>query len=467
MTPSTLTLRLTTMAIASIAFAILPVNSAQTSALPPAPTTPVAAPPSAGRIDLNLDGVEVRQALRMLADLSGQGLIIDEDITGTVTLKIHDLPWQEALDLILASKRLTAEPHGRALRILNKERHEERPAAEFVVIPLHHLHVEHAAALAEGRPWQMASTPVSCGSELNSPPSIPRTASRQTAPDRGSNPPSVDAMAGARILSPKGQILIDHAHHRLLIKDSPTRIATLQRLLSLFDQPTRQVMLEARIVIADTAFSRNLGVRLGARWAQGSSLMILPATLSDASTLTPSATATTDLLRIELDALEQTEKGRVIANPRVMALNRTPAVITQGEQLPIQNSTTTNGSISTQTTYKDALLCLLVAPDILDNNLIQLDIEVHKDSRGRSLKGTTHQGAEVFPIDTHRLKTRVRVKHGETLVLGGIYQEDRGDNQSAIPLLSDIPLLGRLFRSEGETRRNRELLVFLTPHLVD
>lgn len=432
-------------------------------AAPPfaASSTPTA--PASTRIDLNLDGVEVRQALRMIADLSGQGLIIDEDITGTVTLKVHDLPWPEALELILASKRLTTEAHGRALRVLNKEHLEERPTTEFVAIPLRHLHVEQAAALVEGRPWQTTTIPASCGSEVT--PSQPTSratspaAARQSSAVQG----SAAATAGPRLLSSKGQLLIDHAYPRLLIKDSPSRLATLQRLIALLDQPQRQVMLEARIVIADTAFSRNLGIRLGARWARGSSLMILPATLTDPS---PLAAATTDLLRIELDALEQTEKGRVIANPRVMALNRTPAVITQGEQLPIQNSTTTNGSISTQTTYKDALLCLLVAPNILDNELIELDIEVHKDSRGRSLN-SSNPGAEAFPIDTHRLKTRVRVKHGETLILGGIYQEDRSDRQSALPLLTDIPLLGRLFRSDGETRRNRELLVFLTPHLVD
>ncbi len=425
-------------------------------------TTPT--PPASGRIDLNLDGVEVRQALRMVADLSGHGLIIDEDITGTVTLKVRDLPWQEALDLILASKRLTTEPHGLALRVLNKAQQEERPATEFVAIPLRHLPVDQAAALVEGRPWQTTASPVSCGSEVAPPQPTSRAthqaATQPLASERGPNP----STAGPRLLSPRGQLLIDHAYPRLLIKDSPSRLATLQRLIALLDQPQRQVMLEARIVIADTTFSRNLGIRLGARWARGSSLMILPATLTDAS---PLAAATTDLLRIELDALEQTEKGRVIANPRVMTLNRTPAVITQGEQLPIQNSTTTNGSISTQTTYKDALLCLRVAPNILDNELIELDIEVHKDSRGRSLSSGNGQGAEAFPIDTHRLKTRVRVKHGETLILGGIYQEDRGDSQSAFPLLTDIPLLGRLFRSEGETRRNRELLVFLTPHLVD
>lgn len=442
--------RLITLAI--IAMSLTCLHPAAISAQTPAPTS--------GRIDLNLDGVEVRQALRMLSDLSGQGLIIDEDITGTITLKVRDLPWQEALDLILASKRLTAEPHGRALRILNKERQEERPVADFVAIPLRHLQVEQAAALIEGRPWQTTTSPVSCNSEASIPPRATGRAVRQVTPKHTVTPQTPN---GPRLLSPKGQLLIDHAYPRLLIKDSPSRIASLQRLLALLDQPARQVMLEARIVIADTTFSRNLGVRLGARWAQGSSLMILPATLADAS---PLATATTDLLRIELDALEQTEKGRVIANPRVMTLNRSPAVITQGEQLPIQNSTTTNGSISTQTTYKDALLCLLVAPNILDNDLIELDIEVHKDSRGRSLNNT-NQGTEAFPIDTHRLKTRVRVKHGETLILGGIYQEDRGNNQSGIPLLADIPLLGRLFRSEGQNQRDRELLIFLTPHLVD
>jgi len=448
---------LTAMTLLALSGAAL---SAPTSAVPTS-----AALPTGGRIDLNLDGVEVRQALRLLADLSGQNLIIDEDITGTITLKVRDLPWQEALNLILASKRLTTEPHGGALRVLHKERQEERPAAEFVAIPLRHLQVEHAAALIEGRPWQTAPSPVTCGSEVTPPPPTSRgTRAATPRPPAPEHAPERAPTAGPRLLSPKGQVLIDPANARLLIKDSPSRLTSLQRLLALLDQPTRQVMLEARIVIADTTFSRNLGIRLGARWARGSSLMILPATLTDAS---PLSATTTDLLRVELDALEQTEKGRVIANPRVMTLNRTPAVITQGEQLPIQNSTTTNGSISTQTTYKDALLCLLVAPNILDNNLLELDIEVHKDSRGRSLNNSNSQGAEAFPIDTHRLKTRVRVKDGETLILGGIYQEDRGDNQSAIPLLTDLPLLGRLFRSEGQTRRDRELLVFLTPHLVE
>ncbi|MBM4189580.1 MAG: hypothetical protein FJ210_02540, partial [Betaproteobacteria bacterium] len=134
---------LTAMTLLALSGAAL---SAPTSAVPTS-----AALPTGGRIDLNLDGVEVRQALRLLADLSGQNLIIDEDITGTITLKVRDLPWQEALNLILASKRLTTEPHGGALRVLHKERQEERPATEFVAIPLRHLQVEHAAALIEGR----------------------------------------------------------------------------------------------------------------------------------------------------------------------------------------------------------------------------------------------------------------------------------------------------------------------------
>ncbi|TSA20899.1 MAG: hypothetical protein D4R70_04615 [Betaproteobacteria bacterium] len=420
-----------------------------------APITAATVPSENGRIDLNLDGVEVRQAIRMITDLSGQNFIIDEDISGLVTLHIRNTPWQEAIALILASKKLRAEPHGHAIHITATPPHEDKNTADFVELTLRHLHAENAAALLEGRPWQTPVTTANCSSDFGVNTAAGNNRNSPTRPANTERPTT-----GARLLGPKGQLIVDTQHNRLFIKDSPNRIATLQRLLVTLDQPTRQVMLEARIVIADTTFSRDLGLRFGARRTQGDTIMILPATVTNAATI---SSATADILRIELDALEKNEKGRVIANPRVMTLNRSPAVITQGEQIPIQNSSTTNSTVSTSTTYKDALLCLLVTPNILEHGSMELAIEVHKDSRGRSISG---QDTGAVPIDTHRLKTQVRVNDGETLILGGIFQADHSTRQSAVPLLADLPLLGRLFRSDGQTQRDRELLVFLTPHLT-
>jgi type IV pilus assembly protein PilQ len=419
------------------------------------PITTATIPSENGRIDLNLDGVEVRQAIRMITDLSGQNFIIDEDISGLVTLHIRNTPWQEAIALILASKKLRAEPHGHAIHITATPPHEDKNTADFVELTLRHLHAENAAALLEGRPWQTPVTTANCSSDFGVNTAAGNNRNNPTRPANTERPTT-----GARLLGPKGQLIVDTQHNRLFIKDSPNRIATLQRLLVTLDQPTRQVMLEARIVIADTTFSRDLGLRFGARRTQGDTIMILPATVTNAATI---SSATADILRIELDALEKNEKGRVIANPRVMTLNRSPAVITQGEQIPIQNSSTTNSTVSTSTTYKDALLCLLVTPNILEHGSMELAIEVHKDSRGRSISG---QDTGAVPIDTHRLKTQVRVNDGETLILGGIFQADHSTRQSAVPLLADLPFLGRLFRSDGRTQRDRELLVFLTPHLT-
>lgn len=423
--------------------------------------------PEPAHIDMHLDAVDIHSAVRLLATLSGQSLSLDANISGPVTLHVQDRPWPEVLDLLVASFGLERETHGGSFRLYLPENPTgaTATATPYETITLTHWPVEQALALVEGQPWQTPLNNVTCSSE---PDSRAQIASEQNAQHTAGKTRGKTTLA--RLLSRRGEAHADFTHNQLILRDSPAQLAQIRALLQHFDQPEPQILLEARIVIADTQFSQALGVRLGARQIQGSSVILLPATIGTEAlngTTPPSTLGTTnvgDLLRIELDALATSQQGRVIANPRVVTRNRQAAVITQGEQIPLQNSTTSNGSTSTSTTYKDALLCLRVAPNVRGADRIALDLELHKDSRGTSLR--LDNGDTAYPIDTHRLRTQVTLRDGETLVLGGIYQTDASADEQRVPLLGDIPLLGLLFRSERQQQRARELLVFLTPRIL-
>lgn len=424
------------------------------------------------RYDFSFHDIEVRHALRHLAEAAGRNLIVDDTVHGRMDINLVQVDFDEALSLILASQGLVREDHGRSIRVAGPERvlHErETKGLASALLTLRYLRADHAAALLEGRPINdVAAVSVSCHTQSIHAESVrgDRQGTHAAPPHLSAQTP-VQTQATARpvsvprLLGPRGRVLVHPTQNMILVQESPGRLAEVKALLARLDQPPQQVMIEARIVMADTDFSQALGVRLGGRKSSGQSTFVLPATLGDPGRAGLENTA--DLLRVELDAMERDQRGRIVANPRILSLNQQPAVILQGEQIPVQNTSTANNTTMTSTTYKDALLCLRIEPRILDRDALLLDIELQKDSRGQAIQEADQV---LYPIDTRRLQTRVMARHGETVVLGGIFQEETGDVRRGLPLLQDIPLLGRLFRSDERSERRRELLVFLTPSIV-
>jgi type IV pilus assembly protein PilQ len=289
-----------------------------------------------------------------------------------------------------------------------------------------------------------------------------------------------------RIISARGTASSEPQTNTLLINDTASKQAEIAEMLNLIDVPARQVMIEARVVVADDGFSRQLGVRFGVKGSNTVDNSRIGLSNSAANAATTGGTVAPfnvdlpvagaagtlglsllnlgrgNLISLELSALEADNRGKIISSPRVITANQKPAVILQGTQLPNVTPGTANSPATV--TFKDAFLCLLVNPQILNNDSIILNVEVQKDAPGTPVN--LGSGGIAYPIDTKRVKTQIRVQNGETAVLGGIYEQNKRGDVTKVPFLGDIPVLGHLFRTDSRQDAKTELLVFLTPRIV-
>jgi type IV pilus assembly protein PilQ len=281
-----------------------------------------------------------------------------------------------------------------------------------------------------------------------------------------------------KILTKRGRATYELKTNTLIITDTARKIQEVRELLARLDVPARQVMIEARVVVATDGWSRDLGARLGISAAKtvgkvsGNDIQLgtfgsgqaLPA-VTGAGDLALSLLdlANGNLLSLELRALEADDKGKVISNPRVVTSNQKPAVILNGTQVPYVTTSVTNGVVQQTVTFKDAFLCLLVDPQILNNDAIILTVEVQKDA----VRIVPEIGNDIPAIDTKRIKTQVRVNNGETLVLGGIFDGTERALVKKVPLLGDVPVFGNLFKTTSKENSKTELIIFLTPRILD
>jgi type IV pilus assembly protein PilQ len=270
----------------------------------------------------------------------------------------------------------------------------------------------------------------------------------------------------------------------MVVTDTLERHAAIEEVLKSIDLPSKQVMIEARVVVADDTFSRDLGAKLGFQGSgkSGNTGFGLGTYDSSATAATTGVSATSPvsnvnlsalgapslgftifnastaaILSLELQALEADNRGKIVSNPRVVTTNLRPAVIMQGKQIPYLSSSGTSGPT---TTFKDAFLCLLVSPQVLNNDSIILNVEVTKDAEGTNYVG-------VGPaINVKRVKTQVRVNNGDTAVLGGIFEQTLRNDTSKVPFLGDLPYLGNLFKSNSKQDAKSEMLIFLTPRIL-
>jgi type IV pilus assembly protein PilQ len=418
------------------------------------------------KLSLNFQNVEVRAVLQVIADFTGLNIITSDTVGGNLTLRLKDVPWDQALDIVMQAKGLDMRKNGSVLWIAPKDE----------LLTKEKLELEQRSQIAELEPLRTETF------QLN----------YQKADDFKKILDNAGG-GGKSVLSKRGSAVIDPRTNQLFVTDIASKLEELRKLVQKTDIPSRQVLIEARIVEANDTFSQNLGAKLslvGQRRSTGGSNVIetggvqnadgsapglnllnnqsvngnnvsLPANgISGASpgsiALSLFSAAGTRLIGLELSALEADGKGKILSSPRVITADQLKATIEQGTELPYQIATSSG---ATSLAFRKANLRLEVTPQITPDGNVILDVDVNKDSVGQQ----TLQG---FAIDTKHVKTQVLIENGGTVVIGGIYIQQDRDTVTKVPLLGDIPVLGHLFKNTARTNDKTELLIFLSPKII-
>ncbi len=449
-----------------------PVSQAQASAQQPKYT--------GQRLSLNFQSIKVRAVLQLLADASGQNIVVSNSVHGSVTLRLHDVPWDQALHVILQIEGLGDRHQGNVILVA--------PQAELAAREKAELAAEHAVQQLE---------PL-------------RSEYIQINYAKAANLAALIKSQGHSLLSKRGSVTVDKRTNTLLVQDTPQRLEQIQRLVHRLDVPVRQVLIEARIVLVNNDFERKLGTRLGLTDYQANGTNGIVATTGTAAgTDTMVSSAITNqqtfpagtpisqniaiptgsnaserynvnlpvanpagsiafgilsgnyLVDLELSAAQAETDAKIVSSPRVITANQRQAEIMQGVEIPYQQSASSG---ATSIAFKKAVLELKVTPQITPDNRIILSLEVRDDEVGQEVVASG--GVQVPAIDTREVMTQVLVNDGQTVVLGGILQTNNTDTINKVPWLGDIPIIGHLFKNTDHTNNKDELLVFVTPKIV-
>jgi type IV pilus assembly protein PilQ len=419
------------------------------------------------KLSLNFQNVEVRAVLNVIADFTDLNIITSDTVTGNITLRLKDVPWDQALEIILQTRGLDSRRSGNVIWIAPRDELATR---------------EKLALEAQNQISDLEQT---------------RTESFQMNYQKAVDVQKLLSDPNQRILSKRGSAVVDARTNTLFVQDTPTRLEEVRRLLAKIDVAVRQVMIEARIVEANETFSRNLGSRIGfhqagnnfpggqgARFTVGGSLedtgfhtgqtIDVPSftgnSLSNnmrASGLNGFAagqfsfilfnTSLTRFLNLEISALEADGKGKIIASPRVLTADQVEALIEQGTEIPYQQATSSG---ATSLAFRKANLALKVKPQITPEGNIIMTLDVNKDQPGP----VTTFGVQ---INTKHVKTEVLVENGGTVVIGGIYEQNDRTDTTKVPFFGDLPLIGWLFKNNATATGKTELLIFITPRIVN
>ena len=419
------------------------------------------------KLSLNFQNIEVRAVLQVIADFTSLNIITSDTVSGNLTLRLKDVPWDQALDIILQAKGLDMRKTGNVVWIAPREE----------------LATKEKLAL-ESRQQISDLEPV-------------RTESFQLNYQRAEDFQKVITDATQRILSKRGSAVVDARTNQIFVQDTPSKLDEIRELLKKTDRAIRQVLIEARIVEATDTFSRNIGTRLGYHdlTGRGSSLggdhrAVVGGGLADTGVHTGQASTTpnfltdstftnfaapglggvlpgqaslilmndamTKFLNLEITALQADGKGKIISSPRVITADNAEAIIEQGTEIPYQQATSSG---ATSVSFRKATLSLKVKPQITPDDNIIMKLNVNKDSVGAA----TSAGPA---IDTKQVSTEVLVENGGTVGLGGIYTQDESSTITKVPLLGDIPILGFFFRQDLRNNNKNELLIFVTPKII-
>ncbi len=433
-------------------------------------------PYSGQKLSLNFQDIPVRSVLQILADFTGLNIIAADSVKGNVTLRLNNVPWDQALDLILKAKGLGKRKEGDVVWIA--------PLDE--IIKLEKKELEHVQFKEQKEPLRTEIIQLNYAKAadiMQVLKGMQRTAARQetgTVPeyttnfDEGASAAVDGAVAGGSILSARGEVNIDPRTNILIVKDTPSNLEAVRQLVLRLDRPVRQVLIESRVVIADDGFSRELGVKLAARRDSGSlgnrqtsiggaldavgSIVDLPAAVGPGAggAFGIAIFKLNDyLMRLEISALQAENRGEVVSMPKVVTQDQTKASIEQGVEIPFQ-TVSQNG---TQTQFKEAVLKLDVTPHITPDDRVVMDLMVKKDAQGDITPGGV-------AINKREIRTTVQVANGETVVLGGVYEREKRKTVDKVPFFGDLPGFGFFFRKTAVTDRKNELLIFITPKIL-
>jgi type IV pilus assembly protein PilQ len=428
------------------------------------------------RLTLNFQDIETRAVLQLLAETSGRNMVVSDTVQGNVTLRLRNVPWDQALDIVMTTKGLDMRQNGNVIIVAPAEEIAARETADL----------EARNAISELEPMYSEFLQVNYAKAAD-----------------------LAALIGAEgansLLSERGSIAVDDRTNTLLVQDTADRLEDVRRMVRALDVPIKQVLIESRIVVVNDDFSRDLGVRLGVTGYRengtdgaavisgtgtGTDTMVnsIVENLGSTGQITPvQLPVLTDrynvnvpiaeaagrfslavlerdyLVDLELTALEAEGRGEIVSTPRVITANQKEARIEQGVEIPYQQSAS-SGATTVQ--FKKAVLSLTVTPQITPDNNIIMDLRVHKDNVGDVIS-TGGLGGTVPSIDTRAVETQVLVENGQTVVLGGIYETERRETVTKVPFLGDIPAVGALFRSKQMQNDKSELLIFVTPRILE
>lgn len=422
---------------------------------------------SGERLSLSFQDIEVRAVLQLIADFTGLNIVVSDTVNGNITLRLQDVPWDQALDIILKTKGLDLRKQGNVMLVA--------PAAEIAA--RERLELENQKQAQELAPLHSEFIQVNYA--------------------KASELAALLKNDKASLLSERGNVKIDPRTNTLIVQDTAHNLGQIRNLIQRLDIAVRQVLIESRIVIATDDFSRDLGVRFGAAGTKvynngrdfttigGSNsgyvdfgpgnVGFIPKDGDDEAGLivdlpvaNPAGAISlavgrigSHLLQLELSAMESEGKGSIISSPRVITANQKAATIEQGVEIPYQEA---SSSGATSVSFKKAVLGLTVTPQITPDDRVLLDLQVNKDSRGPNVN--LSGGGSIPSINTQSVTTQVLVDNGETVVLGGIYEQTATEGITRVPLFGDLPLIGYLFRSKTKIDNRSELLIFVTPKIL-
>lgn len=418
------------------------------------------------RLSLNFQDIPIRAVLQLIADFTDLNVVVSDTVTGNLTLRLKNVPWDQALDIILKSKGLAKRKSGKVMLIAPSE---EIAAQEKIDL-------EAQQAVTELAPLQSAFFTINFAKvkELE------------------------ELFSGEKsMLTSRGYVLTDERTNSIMVKDTESSLSEIRRILTKLDVPVRQVLVESRIVIANEKFKEEFGTRFGQNNvnADGNTLTTTSGTIagtdsvvtsgltniSAGNTITPVDLASVNdrlnvnmpvlnptgvfslailgensLIDLELSALHEENAGEIISSPRVITADRKEAYIEQGVEIPYFSATSSG---ATQVSFKKAVLAIKVTPQITPDDRIILDLQINKDAVGERF-------SNIPTIDTREVKTQVLINNGDTVVLGGIYESIKSNEVDKVPFLGDLPLIGGLFRHTLDTKEKNELLIFVTPKVL-
>jgi type IV pilus assembly protein PilQ len=436
---------------------------------------------SGEKLSLNFQNIEIRSLLQVIADFTNFNIVTSDSVTGALTLRLKDVPWDQALDIIMQAKNLGMRKNGSVLWIAPKDEINAKEKLEF----------EAQAAIQNLEPLRTQSF------QLNYTKAI---AIAQGLTGTGASSGGGGSGTTTRILSPRGSVIAESRTNQLFVSDIPSRLQQVAELIQKLDIPVRQVLIEARIVEASDTFGKSLGVRLGGGVAGGTvgsnsgrpifgnvgvMPVVTPATATSAGNALTTFTNSnfvnlpstgvsgngnapgtfaislfnssfSRMLNLEISALEADGKGKVVSSPRVVTADQTKALIEQGTELPYQVATSSG---ATSIAFRKANLKLEVTPQITPEGNIILTLDVNKDTVGQA----TTAG---FAINTKHVQTEVLVENGGTVVIGGIFELTETNDESRVPVLGEVPYVGALFRTRNRVANKTEMLVFITPKMI-